>query len=211
MLSSPDLTLHRSDQIHSAVLVDYCDAGRKWDPVLSADFYHFDADSFTLTRLMPPENSSPKPEPSSNLTSFFYFSGRWGDEAYPASDPRQDIVSKFKLKRFETGPTGPRHKHLVRKGLKPDQRRKMGWTEWGVRLYMSWYPCCLKGWRAWVSLGMAVAVLSATVIGTVIVLKRYRTRKYRKLQAEDIPLDDWALEEDALLSSSDDEDKGKDY
>ncbi|KXH47425.1 vacuolar protein sorting-associated protein 62 [Colletotrichum simmondsii] len=199
----------RGNQIHNSVLVDYCDEGRRWDPILSAYFYHFDKESFTVTRLDPPAKSSPTPPPSSNLTSFFYYSGRWGDIAYPASDPRQEIVPKFGLKRIESGPTGPRHKHLVRKGLKPDQRRKMGWMEWGVGIYMSLYPCCLRGWRRWVFMGLIIAVLSGAVIGVVVAVKKYRNRKYTRLQAEDIPLDDWALEDEALLSSSDEEDVDK--
>ncbi|KAL0767044.1 hypothetical protein CaCOL14_010615 [Colletotrichum acutatum] len=164
----------RGNQIHNSVLVDYCDEGRRWDPILSAYFYHFDKESFTVTRLDPPAKSSPIPPPSTNLTSFFYYSGRWGDIAYPASDPRQEIVPKFGLKRIESGPTGPRHKHLVRKGLKPDQR-----------------------------------LLSGAVIGTVVAVKKYRNRKYTRLHAEGIPLDDWALEDEALLSSSDEEDVDK--
>ncbi|KAK1624692.1 vacuolar protein sorting-associated protein 62 [Colletotrichum phormii] len=199
----------RGDQIHNSVLVDYCDEGRRWDPILSAYFYHFDKESFTVTRLDPPAKSSPNPLPSSNLTSFFYYSGRWGDIAYPASDPRQEIVPKFGLKRVESGPTGPRHKHLVRKGLKPDQRRKMGWMEWGVGIYMSLYPCCLRGWRRWVFMGLIIVVLSGAVIGAVVAVKKYRNRKYTRLQAEDIPLDDWALEDEALLSSTDEEEGDK--
>ncbi|KZL71647.1 vacuolar protein sorting-associated protein 62 [Colletotrichum tofieldiae] len=193
------------DQIHNAVLIDYCDEGKRWDPILSAYFYHFDAKSFTLTRLDPPNQSYPAPPQSSNLTSFFYYSGRWGDMSYPDSDPRQETVPRFKLRRFQSGPTGPRHKHLVRKGLKPDQMRKMGWMEWSVGIYMSLYPCCLRGWRVWVSVGLSIAVLSGVIIGAVIGLKKYRTRKYKRLEAEDIPLDDWALEEEALFSSSDEE------
>ncbi|KAK1546280.1 vacuolar protein sorting-associated protein 62 [Colletotrichum paranaense] len=199
----------RGNQIHNSVLVDYCDEGRRWDPILSAYFYHFDQESFTVTRLDPPAKSSPTPPSSSNLTSFFYYSGRWGDIAYPASDPRQEIVPKFGIKRIESGPTGPRHKHLVRKGLKPDQRRKMGWMEWGVGIYMSLYPCCLRGWRRWVFMGLVIAVLSGAVIGAVVAVKKYRNRKYTRLHAEDIPLDDFALEDEALLSSSDEEDAGK--
>ncbi|KAJ0342244.1 hypothetical protein KNSL1_010778 [Colletotrichum chrysophilum] len=140
-------------QVHNAALVDYCDEGEKWDPVLSAYFYRFHADSFTVTRIEPPEQSFPKLASDANLTSLFYYTGRWGDLQWPDSDPRQETVPRFGLKRFESGPTGPRHKHLVRKGLKPDHRRKMGWTEWAVGIYMAWYPCCLKGWRKWVLFG----------------------------------------------------------
>ncbi|OLN97839.1 putative vacuolar protein sorting-associated protein TDA6-like protein 1 [Colletotrichum chlorophyti] len=194
-------------QIHNAVLVDYCDQGRKWDPILSAYFYRFDADSFTLTPLLSPNESLNTQSSSRNFTSFFYFKGWWGDIAYPDSDPRQDTVPRFGLKRFQSGPTGPRHKHLVRKGLKPDERRKMGWMEWSVGIYMSWYPCCIKGWRVWVSLGFLIAIFSGAVIGVVLGIRTYRTRRYRKLRVDDTELDDWVLEDDALLSSSDEDDK----
>ncbi|CAM1505985.1 Fc.00g116220.m01.CDS01, partial [Cosmosporella sp. VM-42] len=113
-------------QIHDAALIDYCDEGQKWDPILSAYFYHFNPDTFTLTSLFPPHQSS-APSPSPNLTSFFYFTGRWGDLQYPDSDPRQETVPYFGIKRFLDGPTGPRHKHLVRKGLIPDGRGGEGW------------------------------------------------------------------------------------
>ncbi|KAJ9130976.1 Vacuolar protein sorting-associated protein 62 [Pleurostoma richardsiae] len=60
------------DQVHNAALVDYCDEGQRWDPVLSAYFYRFDPAASKLTRLADPDQSSPSP-PSSNFTSFFYF------------------------------------------------------------------------------------------------------------------------------------------
>ncbi|TEA20917.1 putative vacuolar protein sorting-associated protein TDA6 [Colletotrichum sidae] len=197
------------NQVHNAAVVDYCDAGTRWDPVKSAYFYRFDATAFTVRRIDPPENTSPAPPSSANLTSFFYFSGRWGDIQYPESDPRQESVPHFGLKRVESGPTGPRHKHLVRKGLKPDHSRKMSWTEWAVNIYMAWYPCCLKGWRFWVSTGVIVVGISGVVLGIVLSVRRFKTRKYQRLQAEDIALDDWVLEDDDLLSSSEDEEAGK--
>ncbi|KAF6812214.1 vacuolar protein sorting-associated protein 62 [Colletotrichum plurivorum] len=193
-------------QVHDAAIFDYCDEGQKWDPVLSAYFFRFDADSFTVTRLESPVPSPDDPPASANLTSLFYYAGRWGDAAFPDSDPRQARVPKFGLKRFVPGPNGPRHKHLVRKGLKPNKTRKMSWKEWAVRVFMAWYPCCIRGWRRWVSLGVFVVVLSALVIGIVFGVRKYKTRKYRKLREEEIPLDDWVLEEEALLASSDEDD-----
>lgn len=58
-------------------------------------------------------------------------------------------------------------------------------------------------------MGLIIAVLSGAVIGVVVAVKKYRNRKYTRLQAEDIPLDDWALEDEALLSASDEEDVDK--
>lgn len=87
----------------------------------------------------------------------------------------------------------------------PDQRRKIGWLEWAVTLYMRLYPCCVKGWRAWISLGVVVSIVLVIVLGIKISLKRYRSRGYRRVQAEDIQLDEWQREEDDLFSSSDEE------
>ncbi|KAJ3541102.1 hypothetical protein NM208_g4764 [Fusarium decemcellulare] len=142
------------EQIHNAALIDYCNEGRRWDPVLSANFYRFDPASFTLTTLTPPNQKlSPSP-PSYNLTSWFDYTGHWGDILYPDSDPRQETIPRFGLKRFETGPNGPRFKHLVRKGLLRDEKRKLGWVEWA---------------------------------------------------AEEIQLDDWSREDEALFSSDDED------
>ncbi|KAH7130944.1 vacuolar protein sorting-associated protein 62 [Dactylonectria macrodidyma] len=194
------------DQLHNIALIDYCDEGQKWDPLLSAYFYRFDPATSKITPLIPPNQSSPSP-PSANLTSFFYFTGLWGDKRWPDSDPRQEVIPFFGLRRFQTGPTGPRAKHLVRKGLMPDQRRKIGWKEWGVTIYMNFYPCCFKGWRAWISLGVVITVFSVIVLGIMVAVKKYRSRGYRKVQDyENIPLDEWHTEENELFSSSDDDD-----
>ncbi|KAF7546567.1 hypothetical protein G7046_g9267 [Stylonectria norvegica] len=98
-------------QIHDSALIDYCDAGHKWDPVLSAYFYRFEPTSGIITRLAAP-GAPLQAVPTSNLTSFFYFSGRWGDMQYADSDPRQETIPILGLKRFLDGPTGPRYKHL---------------------------------------------------------------------------------------------------
>ncbi|KAI5457680.1 hypothetical protein BGZ63DRAFT_393472 [Mariannaea sp. PMI_226] len=194
------------DQVHNVALVDWCDEGRRWDPVLSAYFYHFDPASSVLTRLIAPNEHSTS-EPASNLTSFFYFQGIWGDTQYPSSDPRQKTTPRFGLKRFESGPTGPQYKRLVRKGLKPDNLRKLGWIEWGAGIYMFFYPCCLKGWRAWVSTGFIIVVLSLTVIGVRYILGRMRGKisAYQKVPVEDIPLTEMRADYDDIFSSSDDD------
>jgi hypothetical protein len=177
--------LQYSDHVHDYVLVDYCDAGQRWDPVLSAYFYHIDPASFGLTRLFLPSEQSIAN--ASNSTSFFYFEGKWGDQQYPDEDPRQVTVPYFKLKRFLTGPTGPRAKQLIRKGLYPDHRHKQTWVEWGVGLYMAFYPCCLKGWRAWVSGVFVLGSLVVIGMGVLYGIKRYRRRGYRRLETE-IPM-----------------------
>ena len=196
------------DQVHDFAIIDYCDDGPTWDPVLSAYFYHFDPPTFTLTQLTPPSglHSSPPPPPS-NLTSFFYYLGNWGDTQYPDSDPRQATVPYFGLKRFETGPNGPRYKHLVRKGLMRDHPRKLAWIEWAVGVYMAWYPCCLRGWRVWVFLGLVLAAVVGTAIGLWIGIRRWigGLKARAKARTEEIPLDDFASEEQGLLSSFDED------
>lgn len=173
-----------SDQVHDKVLVDLCDAGPRWDPVQSAYFYHLEPNSFKLTRLYLASDS----EKSTNYTSFFYYEGRWGDRQYPDSDPRQETIPYFKLKRFQTGPTGPRAKQLVRKGMFPNHQHVESWTEWGVGVYMFLYPCCLKGWRIYISSIVTLAVLLAFVLGIVFAIQTYwRRRGYRAVDS-DIPL-----------------------
>jgi len=170
--------------VHDKVLVDYCAAGPRWDPVQSAYFYHLDPETFKLTRLFlsTDENSN------TNYTSFFYYSGRWGDKQYPDSDPRQETIPYFKLKRFQTGPTGPKAKQLVRRGLFPDHQHVESWIEWGVGVYMAWYPCCLKGWRVYVSAVVVIGGIAAVVIGAVSGLKEDKKRKGYQQVLDDIPL-----------------------
>lgn len=193
--------------MHNAVLIDYCDEGKRWDPVLSAYFYRFDPKTYTLSTLSPPGRPSTSP-PSQNLTSFFYFNGHWGDWQYPNDDPRQETIPKFKIKRWQTGPTGPRHKHLIRRGLKPDHPRPISWTEWAVGIYMKLYPCCLKGWRAWFTTGVIIVLLSGIVMAFVVAVRLcrgYRQARYTRLQAEEIPMEEWQRDEEAYLSASDDD------
>ncbi|KAJ4865595.1 vacuolar protein sorting-associated protein 62 domain-containing protein [Trichoderma breve] len=183
------------NHVHDAALVDFCDAGRLWDPVLSAYFYHLDPASFKLTRLfLSGANSSA----ASNFTSFFYFTGIWGDEQYPDNDIRQKTVPHFGLKRFVSGPQGPIVKNLVRKGLHPDQREKKPWMQWAVGIFMFWYPCCIRGWRLWVSLSVVVGFIILTAFGIRYGIKKYRrTKGYKKLETTDIPLNDMSYREES--------------
>ncbi|TFA97889.1 Putative vacuolar protein sorting-associated protein TDA6 [Trichoderma ghanense] len=179
------------DHIHDSALVDYCDAGRLWDPVLSAYFYHLDPATFELTHIFQPKSNV---SAATNLTSFFYYTGLWGDAQYPDSDPRQKTVPHFGLKRFVSGPQGPIVKQLVRKKLSPDNPGKKSWMQWAVGVFMSLYPCCLRGWRVWVSATVAITIVILAIFGVRYSvkygMKRYRARKgYRKLDT-DIPLND---------------------
>jgi hypothetical protein len=58
---------------------------------------------------------------------------------------------------------------------------------------MSLYPCCLRGWRAWVSGSILISVLTSIVVSTIFAVRRYRSRKkgYEKVDTGvDIPLND---------------------
>jgi hypothetical protein len=91
------------------VLEDHTDQGTRWDPLLSAYYYSFDAGANTFT---PYDNSGTTP------TNWLYYTGLWGDQEYPTSDPRQFEI--FGQSRFASGPTGPRDKQLNRSNVCPD-------------------------------------------------------------------------------------------
>ncbi|KAF4777727.1 hypothetical protein HER10_EVM0006482 [Colletotrichum scovillei] len=178
------------DHVHDSVLLDYCDAGQIWDPVSSAYYYKFDPETSLLTSIFPPGA-----EASTNLTSFLYYSGIWGDFQYPDDHPRQKIVPYFGLKRYVSGPTGPTTKQLVRKRLFPDHPERKNLLQWGVGIYMSLYPCCFRGWRAWASGIAFIGLLVCIVLGIKRSLKWARARKegYKKIgNEESIPL--WELD-----------------
>ncbi|KAK1255589.1 hypothetical protein MKX07_007848 [Trichoderma sp. CBMAI-0711] len=86
------------DHIHDSALIDYCDAGRLWDPVLSAYFYHLNPATFQLTHLFQSESNVSK---GSNLTSFFYYTGLWGDAQYPDSDSLLALGTYLRLADYD--------------------------------------------------------------------------------------------------------------
>ncbi|KAG6110047.1 hypothetical protein E4U13_005562 [Claviceps humidiphila] len=184
------------DHIHGKALIDFCDTGILWDPVLSAYFFQFDPQTSHLTRLV---HGSPHDDvaPTANLTSFLYFTGLWGDAEYPKHHPLQKTIPFFGLKRFVSGPLGPLAKQLVRRGLFPDRRARKSWIQWAVGVFMTFYPCCVRGWRKWMS-GMVLLVVG---LGLMLVFwravryhqrRRRRRRGYKKLGMMDIPLSDVA-------------------
>ncbi|KAJ4026484.1 hypothetical protein NW752_001431 [Fusarium irregulare] len=201
-------------QLHNAAMFDYCDEGKIWDPVQSAYFYRFNPDTVTITPIISPLKPS-ETEPAQNLTSWFDFTGHWGDKRYPDSDPRQETVPHFGLKRFNTGPNGPRFKHLVRKGLVRDHARKMGWEEWGVGIFMAWYPCCIRGWRLWRSAGILVVMVSVFVFAVIFGIRKLNSwrqrRAYTKLGEEDVAMNDLRRQEESLVSSDSDSDDEDDH
>ncbi|PSR80840.1 hypothetical protein BD289DRAFT_484731 [Coniella lustricola] len=190
------------DHIHDEVLVDYCDAGQLWDPVSMAYFYRFDPTTTKLTRIYPPGLPN-----GSNFTSFLHYSGLWGDLQYPDDHPRQKTVPYFGLKRYVSGPTGPMTKQLVRKGLFPDDRGRKSWLQWAVGVFMSLYPCCFRGWRAWLSGAVFVGLLTSFVLAFIFAVTRHRASRtgYKKVDAGvDVPLETLEYRDDINSGAVDD-------
>jgi len=92
---------------------DFTSPGPLWDPTLSAYFYSFSPSSDTNGTFMPSDSSTP--------TGWLFFEGRWGDEQYPDSDPRQVNFLNFNITwKYESGPTGPLDKGLNRTDVCPN-------------------------------------------------------------------------------------------
>lgn len=88
---------------------DTCDQGTLWDPLLSAYFYSYDANSKAFTAY---DTSYP--------VAWLNYVGKWGDEQYPDSDPRQHkILGIEATAEFTSGPTGPEDKQLNRTEVCP--------------------------------------------------------------------------------------------
>lgn len=91
-------------------LLDETDRGVLWDPTLSAYYYHYDAEANHFEAY---DASSP--------VNWLYFTGHWGDEQYPASDPRQELaLGSKRLAKYGNGPTGPIDKQLNRTSVCPE-------------------------------------------------------------------------------------------
>lgn len=94
-------------------LNDTTSIGPLWDPTLSAYYYSFIPSSSTNGTFVPSDSSTP--------VSWLYFLGRWGDEQYPDSDPRQvNFLNLNVTWKYETGPTGPLDKGLNRTDTCPN-------------------------------------------------------------------------------------------
>ena len=95
------------------LLVDYTDAGPLYDPLLCSFLYSYTSDTFT-------------PYTPTAPTSYLSFTGRWGDEEYPANDPRQKGKNLLTFKKYTGGPTGPADKQLMRKDVWPQNSSSGG-------------------------------------------------------------------------------------
>ncbi|KIW87275.1 uncharacterized protein Z519_12178 [Cladophialophora bantiana CBS 173.52] len=153
--------------VHDEALIDIADKGRLWDPVKRAYFYHYDQHSETFTAADPG---------GTDPTDWLAFNGSWGDKQYPDSDPRQETVPYFGLRKYNNGPNGPKFKHLVRQGLMPDGKEKANLMKTLVHWYMAMYGCCLKGINPWVVIVGLLVALAATIGLCVFTFRRVRPR-----------------------------------
>ncbi|KIX03859.1 uncharacterized protein Z518_07412 [Rhinocladiella mackenziei CBS 650.93] len=186
--------------IHDEALIDVADKGRRWDPIKPAYFYKYDP----ATDVLIPGH------PETHSTDWFHFKGGWGDKKYHDSDPRQKTVRYFGLKKYQDGPTGPKFKHLVRKGLRPDEPPPTSLLKTLVGIYMSVYGCCLEGHNPWVVVIFVLLVLAAIifllVFGVRMIASRlkglFRKRRRQTEVAESaVPLLDLERVEDETYPS----------
>jgi len=102
--------------VASATVNDTTSAGLLWDPILSAYSYTLIQATATNSTFFGSESSTP--------ASWLSFLGRWGDEQYLDSDPRQfDFLNLNVTWRYESGPTGPQDKSLNRTEVCPDDAK----------------------------------------------------------------------------------------
>jgi Vacuolar protein sorting-associated protein 62 len=88
-------------------LLDFTSQGQLWDPTLSTYFYNYQPETASFESI----NESP--------LGAMHFKGRWGDQRYPDSDPRQPPPF-FGFRKFVGGPTGPWDKQLNRTNVCPE-------------------------------------------------------------------------------------------
>ncbi|OAP55667.1 hypothetical protein AYL99_09819 [Fonsecaea erecta] len=159
--------------VHDEALIDVADQGRLWDPVRRAYFYHYEPHTGVFTAAGPDGGGGGGDD---DPTDWLNFNGHWGDKQYPDTDPRQETVPYFGLKKFNDGPNGPKFKHLVRKGLMPDVKEKPHLMKTLVHWYLGLYGCCLRGINPWVVVVSVVLVAAVAVGLCVFTLKLVRPR-----------------------------------
>jgi hypothetical protein len=92
---------------------DFTSPGPLWDPTLSAYFYLYSPSGDNNGTFVPSDSSTP--------VGWLFFEGRWGDEQYPDSDPRQVNFLNLNITwKYESGPTGPLDKGLNRTDVCPN-------------------------------------------------------------------------------------------
>jgi hypothetical protein len=103
-----------SREVAIILVNDTTSAGPLWDPTLSAYFYSYTpfSDENENGTFVGSEGTTP--------VGWLNFEGRWGDEQYPDSDPRQvNYLNASTAWEWETGPTGPLDKDLNRTDVCP--------------------------------------------------------------------------------------------
>lgn len=112
------------------LLVDECDKGPLFDPLLTSNIY-----SYAISIKEPSKKDSAAPEttgrfehldPTAPPPGWLYFIGHWGDQEYPADDPRQKNKDLFGFRKYGSGPTGPAFKDLARKDVWPANSHAAG-------------------------------------------------------------------------------------
>lgn len=104
-----DHTIPGFNRPGQGLLTDNTDQGTLWDPLKSAYFHSFNPATNVFT-----------PYDPSYPTAWLSFIGKWGDQEYPDSDPRQHkIFGIDATARYASGPTGPRDKQLNRTQVCP--------------------------------------------------------------------------------------------
>lgn len=100
------------------LLKDVTDKGPLWDPGLNNYAFHYDlATGGDVEDLSKTTNAglTPAADNPRAPTSWFHFTGRWGDELYSLADPRQWRL--FGQYHYNAGPIGPKFKSLGRNEL----------------------------------------------------------------------------------------------
>jgi hypothetical protein len=76
--------------------------------------------------------------------------------------------------------------------LYPDRRRRKTWLEWRIEWIVRLWPCCIQGWRKWMSgmvvVGVVVGLGAGAVVGMSAAWRRVRgccrRRGYQKVGEE---------------------------
>lgn len=104
------------------LLVDKCDKGALYDPLGSSYMYTYALDQHAPAQA-PGDVEVPGffdvVAPTNRLPGWLYFTGHWGDQEYPADDPRQKGKELLQFRKYGDGPTGPAFKDLMRKKVWP--------------------------------------------------------------------------------------------
>jgi hypothetical protein len=94
------------------MLKDVTDRGPVWDPAMNTYAYFYDYEKGRDESASKPKSLTPAASNPDAPTSWFHYSGPWGDELYQLRDERQWRI--FGQYHYVTGPLGPKFKMLER-------------------------------------------------------------------------------------------------